>query len=327
MEKLWSPSKGLTCQELGSNLISFQFYLKQDMERYDFNKHILVLTPLLAEVQPSTLKLDRDPCWIRLYDIPMRGRDNTVIRQIGNRFREVLEMDEASTISFASVRMKVMLDLNNPLKSGMKIKMGTVEHALIPLIYERLSSFCYWYGKLGHMDNEKYYDRPCVDTNIVEKNMSYGECLKASPMKRVQVSPQRTTRENEHIVRNLFWKADNEENASKEENEEKKNQNEATQILNLLKSLKRVGVEDAVQIQCSNGGTVVKTQSNAGMMKNNEILQLLTNTVRNIPEEKKPHTIPQLPPKTNPTSIKPTLHHLPDTNRHNPTKQTEIRAN
>lgn len=33
IKMLWSPSKGLTCQELGSNLISFQFYLKRDMER------------------------------------------------------------------------------------------------------------------------------------------------------------------------------------------------------------------------------------------------------------------------------------------------------
>lgn len=294
MKKLWSPSKGLTCQELGSNLISFQFYLKRDMERIQlmepchFNKYILVLTPLPAEVQPSMLKLDRAPCWIRLYDIPMRGRDNTVIRQIRNRFREILEMDEATTIGFArSVRMKVMLDLNNPLKPGTIIKMGTIEHAWIPLTYGRLSSLCYWCGKLGHMykDCEKYYDRPCVDTNIVEKNMLYRECLKASPMKRVQVSPQGTTWKNEHIVRNLFGKADS------GENEEKNNQNEATQISHLLKSLERVGVEDAVQIQCSNGRTVVKTQSNAGMMKNNEMLQRYTNTVRSY-ERRRNHTHP-----------------------------------
>lgn len=33
MKKLWSPPKGLTVQELGSNMISFQFFSKLDMER------------------------------------------------------------------------------------------------------------------------------------------------------------------------------------------------------------------------------------------------------------------------------------------------------
>lgn len=75
MKKLWNPSKGTTCSELGSNLVSFQFNTKRYMERiqsmepWSFNKHILVLTPLASNIQPSMMKFDKTPCWIRPYDI------------------------------------------------------------------------------------------------------------------------------------------------------------------------------------------------------------------------------------------------------------------
>lgn len=67
MKKLWNPSKGVTCRELGSNLISFQFSIRRDMERvlamepWYFNKHILVLRPLASNIQPSLMTFDMDP--------------------------------------------------------------------------------------------------------------------------------------------------------------------------------------------------------------------------------------------------------------------------
>lgn len=59
MEKLWCPSKGMICRELGSNLLSFQFKCRRDMEKvigmdpWHFNKHILVLKKISNEIQPS----------------------------------------------------------------------------------------------------------------------------------------------------------------------------------------------------------------------------------------------------------------------------------
>lgn len=33
MKKIWCPTQGMVCRELGMNLISFQFKCKRDMER------------------------------------------------------------------------------------------------------------------------------------------------------------------------------------------------------------------------------------------------------------------------------------------------------
>lgn len=254
MKKLWSPNKGLTIQELGSNLISFQFYSKRDMERiqsmqpWHFNKHILVLTQVSSEIQPSTLKFDKTSCWIRLYDVPIRGRNNACLNQIGTRFGEVLEVDETTTTGVArSVRMKILLNLSNSLKRGTKIKMGIAEPVWIPVTYERLPSFCYWCGKLGHTfkDCEGYYERSGADNEDGENTMPFGEWLKASPMKRIQLSTHNTSMENEKTRRSLFQKKEGTLlNRRFADEKEEEIHTETTQVSDLLRSLERVEVSD-----------------------------------------------------------------------------------
>lgn len=168
MRKLWNPTNGVICRELGPNLASFQFNSRRDMEKvlsmepWSFNKHILVLRALASDEQPSMMKFDRAPCWIRLYDIPMMGREEGCLKQIGQRFGGFVELDNTTTTGLAhSIRMKVLLNLNNALKRGTKIKVGNAEPCWIPITYERISSFCYWCGKLGHThrDCDSFYER------------------------------------------------------------------------------------------------------------------------------------------------------------------------
>lgn len=167
MKKLWCPTKGMICRDMGANLLSFQFHSKRDLERvvamepWHFNKHVLVLKPITNETQPSQMKFDKTQFWIRLYDVPMMGRSEVCLKQIGSRFGEVVEIDTSTTDGLTkSVRIRVVLDLNKPIKRGTKIKIGTSTPCWIPATYERLSSFCYWCGNLGHTtkDCEKLHE-------------------------------------------------------------------------------------------------------------------------------------------------------------------------
>lgn len=139
---------------------------------------------------------------------------------IGHRFGEFLELDLSATSGVSrSVRMKVRLNLNNALKRGTKIKTGTSEPCWIPVTYKRISSFCYRCGKLGHThkDCKSFYERPNADENIVERNMPYGDWMKASPLKKMQ-SSQRYYEEHEKIRKYLFQR---EVNISEKEKEKK----------------------------------------------------------------------------------------------------------
>lgn len=56
MKKLWCPTKGMICRDMGANIMSFQFHSKRDMERvlnmepWHFNKHVLVLNPIRGDI-------------------------------------------------------------------------------------------------------------------------------------------------------------------------------------------------------------------------------------------------------------------------------------
>lgn len=161
MKKLWCPSKGLICRDLGNNMIAFQFNSARDMKRvqamepWHFNKHALVLKQISKDTQPSGMEFDEIPMWIRIYDLPISGREITTIRQIGKRVGEVVEIDKETITSLTrSVRLKVVIQLGKPLKRGIKIRIGQAEPCWLPITYERLPSFCYYYGRLGHTQKD-----------------------------------------------------------------------------------------------------------------------------------------------------------------------------
>lgn len=72
-----------------------------------------------------------------MYDLPMVGRNGKVLRQIRSRFEEVLEIDYNTSDGIRkSVRMKVLLQLEKPLKRGMIIRIRMLKLCWIPIIYE-----------------------------------------------------------------------------------------------------------------------------------------------------------------------------------------------
>lgn len=213
MKKLWCPTKGLICRDMGANLISFQFHSRRDLERvlamepWHFNKHVLVLNTISSNTQPSQMQFNKTPFWIRVYDVPIIGRKETILTQIGNRFGEVLEIDSSTLDGLAkSIRIRVLLDLSKPIKRGTKIRIGKAEPYWIPVTYERLSSFCYWCGLLGHTskDCEKLHDTEDEQGRIREDAMPYGEFMKASPMKNLKVVSNTSMGEQTNSRRALF---------------------------------------------------------------------------------------------------------------------------
>lgn len=257
MKKLWCPAKGMICRDMGANLISFQFNNKRDMDRviamepWHFNKHILVLKKISTDIQPSMMKFDRSPYWIRLYDVPLLARKEEILKQIGRRFGEVIEIDANTTTGITrSVRIRITLDLNKPLKRGTKICIGSGAPCWIPVTYERLPSFCYWCGHLGHTckDCEAIPESENQTDYRGDADMPFGEFLKSSPMKTTQVMSDRIQEDKGDIRRSLFQKR-YQKPSSETESDEKvvgptasKNDYNTKEMSELLQSLKKVEV-------------------------------------------------------------------------------------
>lgn len=210
MKKLWCPSKGMTCLELGNNMFAFQFQSKRDMKRikdmepWHFNKHMLILQNITAEVQPSNMKFDVAPIWVRIYDLPINVRDTETVTQIGRRIGKVVTVDSETTKSITpSVRMKVEIPLTKPLKRGIKVRIGQGEPCWLPVTYERLPSFCYRCGKLGHTHKD------CAEVDekeeeLTEDSMPYGGFMRASPFKSVSIMEAKNNSSMDHLRKELF---------------------------------------------------------------------------------------------------------------------------
>ncbi|KAL2902448.1 Cellular nucleic acid-binding protein-like protein [Bienertia sinuspersici] len=96
----------------------------------------------------------------------------------------LMEYDDTDPLSLERyMQMKVLVDVRKPLRRGLKIATRVNVTKWVDIKYERLGDFCYFCGRLGHID------RDCGFYNGEENNgkdtvYRYGPWLRASPLKR-----------------------------------------------------------------------------------------------------------------------------------------------
>lgn len=215
MKKLWNPREGMVCGELGNRMLSFQFNSKRDrdmvMERtpWQFNKHLLVLKEVCEATAPSDLDLESTLIWAKIYDIPLKGRNQKTIKMIGKRFGEVKEIDESTLNGFTrAVRIRLSINLNEPLKKGTKIQLSNAKPCWVQIAYERLPIFCYWCGRIGHSQKEcgEITDEEYEEISKNKLEMPFGEWMRASPMKQAYVVAAQREERDIRMKRTLFKK-------------------------------------------------------------------------------------------------------------------------
>ncbi|KAL8492052.1 hypothetical protein ACS0TY_023609 [Phlomoides rotata] len=156
MKRAMNPSKGFTATEISPKLFSFQFQSYADLEEvkrrelWYFEKHIVLLLEIGEGEQPSAVTF---------------------------RTMEVVEIDKTSTMGFGrSIRVKVNLDITKPLKTGINILNTDGRLVWIPFKFERLPSFCFLCGLIGHMKRECDFVAEKQELlNIPDEKLPYGD--------------------------------------------------------------------------------------------------------------------------------------------------------
>jgi hypothetical protein len=94
--------------------------------------------------------------WIRVYNLPTGMMKEKVGMGLGNYIGEFLEYDGNNNSSFwhEYMRLKVRFDIRQPLKLGKKIKANGGEWCVVNFKYEKLGTFCFVCGVLGHSENK-----------------------------------------------------------------------------------------------------------------------------------------------------------------------------
>ena len=185
LNQIWTLSKEALFRRIENSLFVIQFATAKDKAKvmagrpWTFDNHLVLLEEIDGSVQPSEISLTRCPFWLRLYNLPMDSRGETVVRAIGGGIGEVMEVESDGIAWDKSAQVKVNLDVSKPLRRIQQLKTRVGRLVVIEIKYERLPTFCYECGIIGHIET----DCPIDGEEGHEEDKQWGVWLRASPRK------------------------------------------------------------------------------------------------------------------------------------------------
>lgn len=150
-------------------------------QSWHFDHQVIVLAHIPREAQPSSIPLTHVPYWVRVYDLPLGGYNQTIAQAIGNTLRTFVNWDDSGDTVGNFLCVRTLLDVRSPLprKRTFKFQGGDVISVFFKI--ENVQSFCYLCGCLGHLDKDcELADEEDV---LPPSGNAFGTWLRASPFK------------------------------------------------------------------------------------------------------------------------------------------------
>ncbi|XP_074360199.1 uncharacterized protein LOC141700300 [Apium graveolens] len=168
---IWRPVKGVFMEETNqTNMFLFKFFHDRDMQRvlddepWTFNQQVLLLKKFNVDEQLKDIKLSELYMWVQVYDVPIGFKSEFILKSIGNFVGRYMESNSRNFKGMFRnlLRIRIAVDIGRPLKKQMRIKKLGGEWIWIQFKYERLPSFCFYCGKIGHTEKfgEVLFDNP-----------------------------------------------------------------------------------------------------------------------------------------------------------------------
>ncbi|XP_031111763.1 uncharacterized protein LOC116015730 [Ipomoea triloba] len=158
MASVWKPVRGVTITELQPNLFLFVFFHITDMQYvleegpWSFENSTLICRQVKDGVLPGDVALDSVDMWVQIHDLPMGYTSDVILEQIGNFLGAFVKGDDrfagAPWLNF--YRTRVFMLVSKPLKRRMKLLKRDRTWSWVSFKYERLHSFCFYCGMMGH---------------------------------------------------------------------------------------------------------------------------------------------------------------------------------
>ncbi|XP_075486072.1 uncharacterized protein LOC142525628 [Primulina tabacum] len=160
LSTIWRPGKGITIREIGFKRFIFQLYHAIDLRRimdggpWTFDNNLLLLHHLKHEEQPLQVPLYHINFWVQIHDLPIGYMTEGVGKQPGSFIGKFLQYDNNNNAGpwKAYMRIRIAIDVRNPLKRYKKIRKSDGTCFLANFKYEKLGSYCFLCGRLGHIE-------------------------------------------------------------------------------------------------------------------------------------------------------------------------------
>ncbi|KAL3519956.1 hypothetical protein ACH5RR_018105 [Cinchona calisaya] len=116
----------------------------------------LILKEWPTDIPFSEIDFSTSAFWVQIHNLPLLAMNLTNAVNIGSQIGKVLSTEGADNNLLGLkryMRIKVLINVHMPLKTGIPTVDPAKGNYWIPLRFERLPDFCYSCGKLGHSIN------------------------------------------------------------------------------------------------------------------------------------------------------------------------------
>ena len=204
LKSAWKMGSDLQIVEVGNNVLQFKFnseYQMQWVERngpWNFENNLLLLCRWRKGLSASNIVFTHSPFWVQIWDLPFEHMSLEVGRELGYSLGNFIESDRRTGNSDQAkfMRIRVDLQLDKPLRRRGKVASDDGEKFWVRFKYERLPTFCYHCGRLGHDDKH------CPETaELQNTSRQYGDWLRAFGSARAVGDRSKSTSNGEFVER------------------------------------------------------------------------------------------------------------------------------
>lgn len=143
--KIWRLNSALQVQEVGDHLYHFQFLDVDERNRvlgsqpWTFDKTLFIFKQIDPILPPESMEFTECPFWIQVEGLPLGLRTARVGEILGQSLGILEDVDVHSR----NLRLRVLLNLSQPLKRVTKMKLPNGGDVLVLFRYEHLEDFCF----------------------------------------------------------------------------------------------------------------------------------------------------------------------------------------
>ncbi|OMO73078.1 reverse transcriptase [Corchorus capsularis] len=191
LSKAWPLHDTLEIHELECNVFLFVFKDENDKRRVIqqgpwsvMNKHLMLkewpVEAVLEEIDFTTSEF-----WVQAHNLLMSYLTKSNAEKIASMFPELVELDFDPHETFRwndVLRMKVKVNIEDPLKTGFNLKRRDKPYIWVSFKYERLPDLCFTCGRIGHVAKD------CIYRLDDQPKENYGHWMKATQAKQKQFS-------------------------------------------------------------------------------------------------------------------------------------------
>lgn len=182
LRAVWKTGPELRIIDVGNNTLQFKFGSNYQMAwvensgPWNFENNLLLLCRWKKGLTAENIAFTHSPFWVQLWGLAFEHMAEDVGRDIGNSIGRFIEMDKRAIQSDQAKFMRIRVDLpiDKPLRRGGNIVGLDGEKFWVKFKYERLPTFCYYCGRMGHDDKHCHAS---LDTQSAERQ--YGDWLRA----------------------------------------------------------------------------------------------------------------------------------------------------